>query len=212
MSTVTVIEYSSQDFPERIFSRREILRYMGCSASSTETESLIDKGISQIEGKLCYKVVYSQFPIKAEGKVLDLGFAKVESQDLSKALYGCDSIILFAATIGLEIDRLILKYGRISPSLAVCLQAIGTEHIEALCNEFCLEMKRKLATDGKHLTPRFSAGYGDLPLDLQRQIFSALRCEKSIGLTLNDSLLMSPTKSVTAIIGIKNNKESYENT
>lgn len=53
------------------------------------------------------------------------------------------------------------------------------------------------------LKPRFSAGYGDLPLEVQKDIFRVLDCPRKIGLTLNDSLLMSPTKSVTAIVGIE---------
>ena len=86
--------------------------------------------------------------------------------------------------------------------MSVCLQAIGAERIEALCNAFSLEMKNEYAKSGRSLRPRFSAGYGDLPLELQREIFNALGCERRIGLTLNDSLIMSPSKSVTAIIGI----------
>ena len=62
---------------------------------------------------------------------------------------------------------------------------------------------RELTDDGLELTSRFSAGYGDLSLEFQREIFRALDCQKNIGLTLNESLIMSPTKSITAIIGIK---------
>ena len=94
---------------------------------------------------------------------------------------------------------MIAKYGAISPSRAFMLQAIGAERIEALCNKFNSEISAKSQT-----APRFSPGYGDLPIELQREIFLALDCPKRIGLTLNQSLLMSPTKSVTAIIGIRN--------
>ena len=77
--------------------------------------------------------------------------------------------------------------------------ALATERIEALCDVFCEDIEKEY---GK-TRPRFSAGYGDLPLELQREIFSVLDCPKSIGLTLTDSLLMSPSKSVTAIVGIE---------
>ena len=203
MSTVKTIEYSPLEFPESQINRCEILRYMKCSASDEQIKSLIDKGIHECNGKLSYKIAYSVFELKKENEELDLGFTKVKSRDLSKALIDCDSIILFAATIGLGIDRLILKYGRISPSLALCIQAIGAERIEALCDRFSLDVKGNIVSYGKSPTPRFSAGYGDLPLELQREIFSTLACDKNIGLTLNDSLMMSPTKSVTAIIGLK---------
>jgi cobalamin-dependent methionine synthase I len=53
------------------------------------------------------------------------------------------------------------------------------------------------------LRPRFSPGYGDLPLELQTNLFKVLDCQHFIGLTLNDSMLMSPSKSVTAIVGLR---------
>ena len=79
-------------------------------------------------------------------------------------------------------------------------QALGAERIESLCDTFCNDMNNEL---GVRLKPRFSAGYGDLPLEVQKDIFRVLDCPRKIGLTLNDSLLMSPTKSVTAIVGIE---------
>ena len=60
---------------------------------------------------------------------------------------------------------------------------------------------------GLPLSARFSAGYGDVPLELQRDIFALLDCPRRIGLTLNESLLMSPSKSVTAIVGISRGKD-----
>ena len=104
------------------------------------------------------------------------------------------------ATVGIALDRLIAKYSRISPAKALLLQALGAERIEALCDTFCDDIQKahKIA-----LKPRFSAGYGDLPLDTQNSIFGLLNLPKNIGLTLNDSMLMSPSKSVTAFIGIQ---------
>ena len=197
MMAVITREYSAPDI-----NRREILRYMGCKDSSDELEALINRAISLSEGKLSYKVCYSEFPLEITDSKCSLGFARADSRDLAKCLTGCEKALVFAATVGLELDRLILRYGRIEPSLALCLQALGAERIEALCDAFCDEMKARFAAEGKKMRPRFSAGYGDLPLSLQKDIFASLECEKRIGLTLNDSLLMSPTKSVTAIIGI----------
>ena len=127
---------------------------------------------------------------------------------LSKNLKDCSSVIVFAATIGVEIDRLIAKYGRISPSKALVIQAIGAERIEALCDEFCSD----IANEKKmRLTPRFSPGYGDLPLNIQKNIFDVLDCSKRIGLTLNDSLIMSPSKSVTAFVGVSHGEVIEKN-
>ena len=80
-------------------------------------------------------------------------------------------------------------------------QAIGAERIEALCDAFEAELRADLASEGKYLGARFSPGYGDLPLTLQRDVFAALKPEKTLGLTLGENLLMTPTKTVTAIAG-----------
>ena len=84
------------------------------------------------------------------------------------------------------------------------MQAIGAERIEALCDAFCDKLKAEKSEKGLFLRPRFSAGYGDLSIELQRDIMRALDCGRKIGVTLNESLLMSPSKSVTAIVGISN--------
>ena len=61
------------------------------------------------------------------------------------------------------------------------------------------------------LEPRFSPGYGDLPLSAQKNIFAVLDPERRIGLTLNSSLLMSPSKSVTAFVGLGNTEKRGSN-
>jgi cobalamin-dependent methionine synthase I len=58
-------------------------------------------------------------------------------------------------------------------------------------------------TSGKEHTGRFSPGYGDMPLDLQGVILELLEAGKRLGIALGESKLMSPSKSVTALIGIK---------
>ena len=126
----------------------------------------------------------------------------VDSHDLAVALRGCERVVLFAATVGHTIDRLIARYGKIAPSRALLLQAIGAERVEALCNRFCDELAKEARARGLATRPRFSPGYGDLSLELQRELFRILDCPRRIGLSLNQSLLMSPTKSVTALVGL----------
>ncbi|MBR3258643.1 MAG: vitamin B12 dependent methionine synthase, partial [Eggerthellaceae bacterium] len=46
-------------------------------------------------------------------------------------------------------------------------------------------------------------GYGDLPLEVQPDLLGLLDASRRLGITLSDSLLMSPTKSVTAIVGLR---------
>ncbi len=124
---------------------------------------------------------------------------EVDSVDLKRHLVGCKRVILMAATVGAEADRIRMRAAVKSPVDQLIYDALGTEAIEHICDTFCREMAEKY---GK-LTSRFSPGYGDLPLDYQKNMIALLDTNRKIGLSLTDSLLMSPTKSVTAIVGIK---------
>ncbi len=188
----------TKSYPPMPFNRKEILRYAGVTGTGEDICGLIDECINEVQDKLTYRVCYTEFEIDTEDNCINLGFMRTDSNDLQKNLSGCKSIILFGATIGIEIDRLIARYAVLSPVKALVFQAIGAERIESLCDCFNSEIKQL------HITvPRFSAGYGDFAIEAQRDIFNALDCERKIGLMLNDSLLMSPSKSVTAIIGVK---------
>ncbi len=192
---ITVLTKTYENLP---ICEGEVLRYMGQKKSSDEVSSLLNGCLSEAEKVFSYKVCYCKLPVKISGNVCDFGVFSLSSKNLAQNLNGANNVILFAATAGVGIDRLIAKYNKISPSKAVVFQAIGTEAAEAVCDAFCQNIK----TEFGDVKPRFSPGYGDLPLDLQKQIFALLSPEKNIGLTLNESLLMSPSKSVTAFVGL----------
>ncbi len=166
--------------------RREILRYAGVRGDAPEIEILLEECLTESSDKLTYKVCYGEFPVSF--------FDSVGSEELRKHLEGCNKAVIFAATVGIGIDRLIARYASVSPTKSLLFGAIGAERIEALCDLF----------NSEYGGSRFSPGYGDLPLEFQKEIFSALDCPRKIGLSLNESMLMSPSKSVTAIIGVKN--------
>ena len=199
---MTTIVYK-KSYPAPSIDTREALRYAGVLGDVPEMADLLGECIREAEPHLSYKLCYAYYPLTRVKFSLDLDFATVISEKLAAHLKGCDEIIVLAATLGIDFDRFVAKQGKISPTKALLLDGLGTERIEALCDLFCLEEAERRAEAGEALTGRFSAGYGDLPLDLQESIFAALDCDKNIGLTLGDSLLMSPQKSVTAIIGIK---------
>lgn len=180
---------------------KETLRYLGYAGvkSADGIEGVLEECRGMILPVLAPKAVYEEFPlIHSEEYRLDLGFAKVVSNSLTRNLAGCSKLVLFAATVGAGVDRLILKYNRLSPARAVILQAMGAAAVE----QWCDEVNGIITSEYGPTRPRFSCGYGDLPLSLQREIFPALQVTKNIGVTLTDGDLMMPTKSVTAIVGI----------
>ncbi len=190
--------------------RKEILRYAGVSGDTPELDGIINECITEADSLLTYKVCYRTVTVNKIGNEIDFGFFKTDSSDLQKNLSGCSAAVIFAATVGAGIDRLIARYNRISPAKGLILQSLGTERVESLCDAFNNEINKQMNEMGYSTRPRFSPGYGDLPLSLQRGIFPLLDCPRKIGLTLNESLLMSPSKSVTAIIGLVQNKSGVE--
>ena len=184
--------------------RREILRYAGCDVADAAVMELMGSCLTEAVGALTPKVCWRELAVDVQGNECDFGVFSLSSRQLARNLDGCSRVILFAATVGVGIDRLITKYSRIAPSRALMLQAIGAERIEALCDAFVTGWETENRTK---LRPRFSPGYGDLPLSVQKDIISLLEAPKQIGLSLNDSLLMSPTKSVTAFAGITNTRQ-----
>lgn len=188
-----------KEFKSPAFNKREILRYMGIKESSAEFDFLMEDCLKECSSLFKYHVCYSISDIIEYNNHISIHTINLTSKSLSRSLTECNKAIIFAATIGLGIDRLIAKYGRLSPSKALCMQAIGAERIESLCNCFCDFLNAEFG----EITKRFSPGYGDLSLHAQNYIINYLDCPRQIGLTLNDSLIMSPTKSVTAIVGLK---------
>ena len=184
------------------FDLRSALRYGGVHTEELCWQEMAEACYAELAPHLTYRVCYGEFGLTREGKSLDLGFAAVDSASLAKSLTGCDRVLLFAATVGLEPDRRIARYAVTSPTKALWMQAVGSERVESLCDAFCAERAKAYGEEGRQLRPRFSPGYGDLPLALQREIFGVLNCSARIGVSLNESLLMSPSKSVTALMGI----------
>ena len=183
----------------------EVVRYLGYGkmVPDLETVSAIKKYIGELKPKLSLKAVYDCFDVSVSEKDVNIsGIMNIESMNLAKNLKGCEKIILFAATLGIEPDRLLYRLSCTSPHDAVIVQAIGTVAIEEWCNILCDKLGDEMKCNGYFLRPRFSPGYGDFSITSQKQIFNILDCGRKIGLTLTDSCMMVPGKSVTAVIGL----------
>lgn len=187
----------------------EIIRYMGQKKSEATKEifDLVNNSLNEVKKDLVFKSCYRKFKIELNDNYeVDLGFRKVNSTGLFRNLQDCKEVYIFVATLGLGIDRKIKRYSDISPVKALSFQGIGSGIIEDYCNFLNDHIRNIERKKGNALKPRFSPGYGDLPLDLQKDIFKELEVTKKIGVVLNDSLLMTPSKSVSAIIGITKGK------
>jgi len=207
-NTIYVKKYQKTSGNPEVFSinEREIWRYAGYMGIPEESENelrdVFESVKEDLKNAFSYSVVYKRFPVEWEQGMPRLPF-ECESKGLAACLEGSNEIVMFAATIGPEIDRHILKNERFAHTKALLMQAYGAERVESLCDFFCNEFGMELKKENLCLTPRFSPGYGDMPLEHQRDFFRILDISHKIGISLGDSLLMRPSKSVTAIFGIK---------
>ncbi len=171
------------------------------SEGTGSVRMLIDECMEEARPVLNYKVCYRHVRVGWDGDMPVMPFDVHGSRAFARIMKGCTEAVLMAATVGVGIDRLIAKYNRISPSKALIMQALGAERVEAACDLFGDGIKAEMAARGLGCRPRFSPGYGDLPLTVQKEFMVLLDCGHLVGITLNESLLMSPSKSVTAVIG-----------
>ena len=184
----------------------EVKRYAGIKGDYDGFLPMLDKAQQELLGKIRNSVVYRVFDCTADKDTVDFGLTKVHSSGLSKVLFGCERAIIMCATVGLDFDRAIKKYSVSSPAEALIISALGSERIEALCDAFCDEIALELCEAGCEMTKRFSPGYGDFSLEFQKEVFRLITPEKYIGLTLDEGFIMTPSKSVSAIIGIRKKK------
>lgn len=160
-----------------------------------EAESLVR---SNVEPRYVYREAELRFEpdgVYAEGMAVPL-----TGNDIKKHLNGCTKAVILAATLTPEADKLIRQAGVKGVAESLAVDCICSAAIEQVCDR--AEEEIFAGTDPAYRTWRFSPGYGDLPLSLQRDVLLYLNAARRIGLTLTDSSLMIPSKSVTAIIGV----------
>lgn len=184
--------------------RAETLRYLGYRGQEIDqqTQKLLDEVILEIERDSLPKSVYQEYPCQVKGNQIAVGHLTITSTNLAKNLKGCEYVVLLAATIGRAADFMIKKYSVANIAKAAVTQAAGAACIESYVDEVEAVIRQEAMKRGMYLRPRFSPGYGDFPLEYQKDIFEILECSKRIGVTLTEGNLMMPSKSVTALIGL----------
>lgn len=171
--------------------KSEILRYLGYKNASPRED--IDAVIDRIEKEV--ESVAVPRTVKAE---IDASSLSWDCNTVKKAMRGCTKAVIFAATLGAGVDRLIMQKECSNISEAVVAQAVAAALIEEVCDELQSEYDSY---------PRVSPGYGDFPLDAQKDILKMLETSTKIGLSMTEAMMLVPTKSVTAIFAVKENED-----
>lgn len=197
--------YPFSFLPEKInIPQKEILRYMGCKEETPPVSMLIQEFLPLVHNSLSPKGSFVRLPLEISGNNINLSGIKLISDDLCKNLSACSEVIVFSLSLGASVDRLINKYSIIRPSAALCINSIATAAIEQCADMFCGEISAKLSAESLYTRPRFSCGYGDFSIEYQADILKLVNASKLCGINLTKSYLMTPSKSVTALMGISN--------
>lgn len=188
--------------------RKEIFRYL--SAGDMPPEALnaqIDRALSLAESAVCPRSVHAAYACEAKEDGVSVGGVWFAGSSLGRNLRPCRRTFLLAVTLGVEADLLLRRESQRGAANGAVMQAVLTECIEQACDRAERELASSLAP-GETLRPRFSLGYGDTLLADQKLFFALLPVTKRLGVSLSDSFLMTPTKSVTAFVGIQERNDA----
>lgn len=183
--------------------KSELLRYLGYKGQEygENIERNIDRAISICLEKITPRSVIKKYALVKDPLSLKDTNMVLQGGDIAKHLEDCNEAYILGATVGFEIEKTVNKLMNENPLLGVMVDSASICAIESYCDDLCEELQSQ---NSKQLTWRFSCGYGDFPLSQQKDFARLLEMQKRIGVFINeDSFMMTPQKSVTAIVGIK---------
>ncbi len=184
------------------FDRREALRYMGApGAPAPELEALVEEAAALLAPQASFRLLLCRLPLDWSGG-LRLEGLPLPGESIRRCLRGCGEAVLLGATLGSAVDALIRREMLSRPALALAVNGCAAAMLERALDDACGELAAQVAQEGLRLTPRFSPGYGDLPLALQPALLNRLGAYR-IGLTVNAGGQLQPEKSVTAVCGLR---------
>lgn len=177
--------------------RAETLRYLGAGGWQPDaaSQALLQKAEDALRAAATPRGVWKQLPLTA----LPLQNA---GNDIARHLRGCDAMVLMAVTLGSGADTLMRCLELTDIALAAVVDAMASAVMEELCNALEAEIRTSVQAQGHYLTGRFSPGYGDCPLTLQQPFAIALDTVRGLGMAVTPENLLTPRKSVTAILGV----------
>lgn len=184
---------------------KEAVRYLGYGSHAIDdsTLALIASSFTELGQIAGGRVVYRIFDVSFQDKdSLEIGILKIKSEHLGRNLKGCEQAVLLAATLGVKVDMLLRRYALTDMARVVVLQACAAAMLEEYLDICQDEIRRELECQDFYLRPRFSPGYGDFSIGHQEEILRILDASKKIGLSITDGNMLTPTKSVTAVIGL----------
>ena len=181
----------------------EVLRYMGTPPQAAD--EVLRTLVSQC-GTQLLKVAQPRWTHKLFSLSFEAGGVRLNSglllpgQALHEHLSGCSKVFVLCATLGAQVDTLIRRAECADMTQALTLDCCASALIEQLCDR--AEQLLQTQFPGCFFPYRFSPGYGDLPLEVNTPLLALADAPRTIGLCATDHHLLTPRKSVTALLGV----------
>ncbi len=195
--------------------RKEALRYMGYKGQDMDggLEKLLDACIDEVMNISRQGFTYEVFDIDRRGETICLkgSILTLEGKAIEAHLAKSEKCAVMAVTLGLEVDKRITLYSRTDLTRSIVLDACATAAVEALCDDVQERIRAEAVDLQLELTSRYSPGYGDFSVEVQREIVRVLKTYEKIGLSANENSILLPRKSVTAVIGMQKEKCGVKN-
>lgn len=184
--------------------KNEILKYLGYRTGEVPADIMeeIDEAISIVKKCARPKYVFRFFD-KDDEVLKEIAVGR----DMAELLRSSFKVILFAVTLGNEIEMEIRKLSFTNLSMSVVVDATASAAIEAFAEELDKSFQKEFS--GFYLTDRFSPGYGDMPISIQNYFLTAINAKKEIGITTTAEGIMTPRKSITAIMGVSKEAQPH---
>ncbi|MBQ8921377.1 MAG: hypothetical protein IJ060_04355 [Oscillospiraceae bacterium] len=180
--------------------RDEILMLLRTPALDAELETMLDECTEELCKAVQPRTIWRMLPVGHSDEGVRVGGLLLGGKDIALHLTGCKQAVLLAATLSAPVDALIRRAEASDMMKALMFDAVAGAAIEAVCDE--LEQSLHESLGFRYYTARFSAGYGDFPLNQQKDLITMLDAPRKIGLTVTQHNTLLPMKSVTAIIGL----------
>jgi 5-methyltetrahydrofolate--homocysteine methyltransferase len=188
---------------------KEALRYLGYNNNdiNPNMKELLSHCESDLLSAARPDYIYSVFKLNNDYTLEGCDF-ELAGHDIKKHLEGCEKVVFMCVTAGMGADRLIRIKQIGNMAEATVIDSMASAMVEQICDK----VEEFIQDDfpDMEMTWRFGLGYGDFPLELQKKFLEVLQAPKRIGLCVNDSMMLTPTKSVTCVIGLKNKENGLD--
>lgn len=181
--------------------QQEALRYLGAKKADEDSIALIEGAWQRLQSIASPRHRIMRVGVSVEKEQIIIGDFAAVSSSLMANLEGCREAYLLGATLGAEVDREMARLGAVNVAEAFAMQAAAASVLECYCDDVCACLAAELKEEGLYLRPRFSPGYGEFSVRHQSDILRIIDGSR-IGMGETSSHMLTPLKSVTAVMGI----------